>query len=81
MEKLSPNRVQLFLRNKDTVSTMEYGWHCNSPVCQQQKFPESHSSAASLLGAFDLYLTRLYKNTILNIRRRRFIDRVNLILE
>ena len=37
MEKLSPNRAQLFVRNKYTVFTM-HEWHCSSPVCEQKFF-------------------------------------------
>ena len=36
MEKLIPNRAQLFLRNKYTV--FYNGWHCSSPVCQKNIF-------------------------------------------
>ena len=53
MEKLSPNRAQLFVRNKYTVFTMG-GTVALRSSCQQNFFPESYSSAATL--AYDVYI-------------------------
>ena len=44
MEKLSPNRAQLFLRNKYTVFTM--GGNVALRSVNNKKNPESYSSAA-----------------------------------
>ena len=53
MEKLSPNRTQLFLRNK---YSFYYGWHCTQLSCLSTKiFPKSNSSEAKTYMAFSKY--------------------------